>query len=449
MQSTTTRSADARGAEPPNADEAEAAVLGAMLYGGSAVDDVLLVIDRPEVFRLHHNRVVYSAVVALHHRGAPVDAGLVLTELKATGKLADAGGPERMAALLGSAATAATASYHARRVRDAYSLRELAAAAKEIYQLATRPVGDADEMLAKAAEKVLAIADGSCEETTRSLADVMDEVAARFDQRARHGAQVGVPTGFADFDSNYLPGWQNGELILVAGRPATGKTALSLSFARNAVERGYPVLLVSMEQSGIELAERLWSRESGVNSQAIRTARVTKDQVRQMGEAMADLRVAKLWMDDWPRQTTVRIAATARKHARQHGTKLVIIDYLQLITPNDRRVSRVEQIGQISRDLKLLARELNVPVICLTQLNRQSEDRAGQEPRLADLREGGSQEQDADTVLLLHRPNRGTDEDNRINVLIAKQRNGPEARVTLAYRAECYRYENFAQGDAY
>jgi replicative DNA helicase len=261
----------------------------------------------------------------------------------------------------------------------------------------------------------------------------------------------GLPTGYIDLDDK-TAGLQNSELIIIAARPSVGKTAFALNLVRHiAVEEAQPVFFVSLEQSRIELAERLLCCQARVDSHKLRKGHLSADDIQKLSEAGEVLRPAKLWIDDSPGQGMLRIAANARRLKLRHKIGLVVIDYLQLIEPDNRRDSRQEQVANISRRLKFLARELQIPVVALAQVNRSSEDRQDHRPRLADLRESGSIEQDADTVMLLHRPEmyEPGQHEGTVEVLIAKQRNGPTGEITLTYIKQFMRFENFAVAEPF
>jgi len=298
---------------------------------------------------------------------------------------------------------------------------------------------------------------------TKTLNDAVQEAWHRLDSRiGKENLSIsGMASGYADLD-NITAGLQNSELIIVAARPSVGKTAFALNLVRNIITeidpdtgQGPPVLFVSLEQSRIELAERLLCCQSRVDSHKVRTGRLSSDDVQKLMEAGDVLRRAKLYIDDTPSRSMIQIAATARrlmkKEEKHGGLKLVVIDYLQLIDPENRRDPRQEQVAQISRRLKFLARELTIPVIALAQVNRASEDRQDHKPRLADLRESGSIEQDADVCMMLHRPGlyeKGDDRNDRIlEIIIAKQRNGPTGEITLTFLKEFMRYENYSPED--
>ena len=264
----------------------------------------------------------------------------------------------------------------------------------------------------------------------------------------------GMATGYVDLD-NITAGLQNSELVIIAARPSVGKTAFALNVVRNVVTEhdggGHSpvVLFFSLEMARIELAERLLCCQSRVDSHKVRKGHLNSDDITKLMEAGDVLRKARLYIDDTPSRTMIQIGASARrlqkKHEKDGGLKLIVIDYLQLIEPENRRDPRQEQVAQISRRLKFLARELLVPVIALAQVNRASEDRQDHKPRLSDLRESGSIEQDADTCMMLHRPGKfdGTQDDNILEIIIAKQRNGPTGEITLTWRKEYNRYENY------
>jgi replicative DNA helicase len=282
---------------------------------------------------------------------------------------------------------------------------------------------------------------------TSTLEEALRLAYDRIDARHERGEYSisGLPTGFVDLDEK-TAGLQNSELVIVAARPSVGKTAFAVNIVRHiAVEDNKPVFFVSLEQSRIELAERLLCCQSRVDSHKLRT-HLNSDDMQKLIDAGGLLRNAKLFIDDTPGQGMLRIAANARRLKLRHHIKAVFVDYLQLIEPDNRRDSRQEQVALISRRLKHLARELQIPVVALAQLNRSSEDRQGNKPRLADLRESGSIEQDADTVVLLHRPElyEPGQHEGTVELIIAKQRNGPTGEITLTYLKQFMRFENFA-----
>ncbi len=434
---------------PPQSEEAERGLLGSMLRDNEIISEVILLVRR-EHFYFDANQKIFQAIVDLFDTGQPVDLVILANKLRELQQLEDVGGYAYLGDLWNAAPTAANAEYYARIVREKSITRRLIHTSTEILRDAYDQAYAPEEMLGRAESQILKIAEEGSTSRALTLAEVLKEAYNRIDARSGrdHLSLSGLGTGFVDLD-NITAGLQNSELIILAARPSVGKTAFSLNIVRNiVVEEHQPVLFVSLEQSRIELAERLLCCQARVDSHKLRRGHLGSEDMQKLIAAGDILRQARLYIDDTPGQTMLRIAATARRLARpDHGQiKLVVIDYLQLIEPENRRDPRQEQVAQISRRLKFLARELNIPVMALAQVNRSSEDRQDHRPRLADLRESGSIEQDADTCMLLHRPGRfdGGQEDNVIEVLVAKQRNGPTGDVTLTYLKQYMRYENYA-----
>jgi replicative DNA helicase len=335
-------------------------------------------------------------------------------------------------------------------------IRSLIHSGNEILRDAYDRTQSADELVSQAERKIMEIAQAGIVGETKTLNDVIKEAWDRIDSRAgKENLSIsGIPTGYADLD-NMTAGLQNSELVIVAARPSVGKTAFALNLVRNIItdfddsHRTPAVVFFSLEMARVELAERLLACQARVDSFKIRKGHLNSDDIQRLMDAGDVLRRARLYIDDTPSRSMIQIAATARrlmkKEERHGGLKLVVIDYLQLIEPENRRDPRQEQVAQISRRLKFLARELHIPVVALAQVNRASEDRQDHKPRLADLRESGSIEQDADTCMMLHRPGKfdGTQDDNILEIIVAKQRNGPTGEITLTWRKEYNRYENY------
>jgi len=432
---------------PPQSREAERSVLGSMLRDNAVIDDVVNVVRGDSFYEDAHQKI-FNAIVALHNRSHPADLVTLGEELIQLKQVEDIGGLAYLADLWNATPTAANAEYYARIVRDRAVLRNLIHASTEILRDAYDQAQPADEMLGSAERKILEIAEKGTTGQTLTLEQAINEAYARIDTRHQGEALSisGLSTGYTDLDE-ITAGLQNSELILVAARPSVGKTAFALNIVRNiAVDERQPVFFVSLEQSRIEIAERMLCCQARVDSHKLRKGNLSRDDMDKLVEAGGLLRDAKLFIDDSPGQPMLRIAANARRLLRREKIKLVVIDYLQLIEPDNRRDPRQEQVAQISRRLKFLAKELMVPVIALAQVNRASEDRQDHRPRLADLRESGSIEQDADTVMLLHRPDRYEpgQHEGIIEVIVGKQRNGPTGEVTLAYLKQFMRFEDFA-----
>jgi replicative DNA helicase len=431
---------------PPYSKEAESCVLGAMLRDNNAINDVVHFVDTEKFYQDAHQKI-FAAIKEIYNAGHPVDLVILSEELRKRKQLEDVGGVTYLAELWDIAPTSANAEYYAKIVRDKAITRGLIHASNEILRDAYDQSQGADELLGGAERKILEIAEKGVTGRTVTLIDALNEAYTRIDQRIGKTSDVsGVATGFADLDA-LTAGFQKNELIILAARPSVGKTAFSLNIVRHViVEEQLPVFFVSLEQSKVELAERLLAAQARVDSHNLRKGHLSGDDIAKLHEAGDVLRKTKLFIDDSPSASMLKIAANGRRLKLRHDIRLIVIDYLQLIEPENRRDPRQEQVAQISRRLKFLARELEIPVIALAQVNRASEDRQDHRPRLADLRESGSIEQDADTCLMLHRPGKfdGGLEDNIIEVIVAKQRNGPTGEVTLAYIKKYMRYENYA-----
>jgi replicative DNA helicase len=417
---------------PPHSREAERSVLGSALRENSVIDNLIAII-RPENFYLDAHQKLFKAMLILHdQRRHPVDLVTLAELLKEQKLIEDVGGYAYLAELWDAAPTAANAEYYARIVREKALVRHLIHAGTEILRDAYDQSMPADELLENAERKVLEIAEQGITDTTTTLQEAMRQAYDRIDSRTAdgHRAVSGLPTGFHDLDE-ITAGLQNGELIIVAARPSIGKTSFALSLIRHmVVEEQLPVFFVSLEQSRIELAERLLSAQARVEGHKLRKGHLSSEDMQRLIVAGDQLgQGGKLIIDDSPGQNMLRIAANARR----------------LIDPEDRSDPRHEQVSQISRRLKIMARELNIPVLALAQLNRGPEDRQDHRPRPADLRESGSLEQDADVVMLLHRPElyEPGEKEGVVEVIIGKQRNGPTGTVTLSFQKQFMSFEDF------
>jgi replicative DNA helicase len=433
---------------PPQSKEAEQCVLGSMLRDNVVIGDILQIL-RPDNFYLDAHQKICQAITSLYDKGHPVDLVVLAEELKNRKQIEDIGGYGYLGQLWDAAPTAANAEYYARIVRDKAIIRHLIHSSNEILRDAYDQAMPADELLESAERKVLDIAEMGITGQTFTLAQALTEAYDRIDTRQQNDQTSisGLPTGFIDLDEK-TAGLQNSELIIMAARPSHGKTALAMNVARHvAVEDNGPVFVVSLEQSRIELAERLLCCQARVDSHKLRKGHLSSEDMQKLIEAGGILRNAPLFIDDTPGQGMLRIAANARRLKLREKIKLVVIDYLQLIEPDNRRDSRQEQVAHISRRLKFLARELQIPVMALAQVNRSSEDRTDHKPRLADLRESGSIEQDADTVMLLHRPEmyEPGQHEGILEIHIAKQRNGPTGEISLTFLKQFMRFENFVE----
>jgi replicative DNA helicase len=433
---------------PPQDREAERSVLGSMLRENTVIGDVVQIL-RSEHFYVFAHQKIYEAITTLYvDRGHPADLVTLADHLKEQQLVEDTGGYAYLMELWDAAPSAANAEYYARIVRDKALIRNLIHACTEIQRDSQDQVMPADELLDNAERKILDIAQMGIIGQTTTLQQALNEAYDRIDSRTQrdHMSISGLATGYIDLD-NLTAGLQNSELVIVAARPSVGKTSFALNIIRHiAVEENQPVFFISLEQSRIELAERLMCCQARVDSHRLRTGHLPEEEMQKLIDAGGILRQAKLFLDDSPGQGMLRIAANARRLKLRHQIKLVVVDYLQLIDPDNRRDSRQEQVSNISRRLKFLARELEIPVVALAQVNRSSEDRQDHRPRLADLRESGAIEQDADTVMLLHRPelHEPGQHEGIVEVIVGKQRNGPTGEITLTYLKQFMRFENFA-----
>ena len=377
---------------PPHNQEAEQSVLGSMLKNNLVINDVTLIVHKEDFYTDAHQKI-FETMVALNDKGGqPVDLIILHEALKQRQYLEDAGGSPYLAELWDAVPSSANVEYYAHIVREKALLRNLIRAGNEILGDAYKQVMPADEMVAAAERAILEVAQKGVTGSLHTLDEAIAETYDRIDKRTS-GSELafsGLSTGFADLNE-ITAGLQRSELIIIAARPSVGKTAFSLSLTRNIiVEEKQPVFFVSLEQSRLELAERMLCAQARVDSHRLRKGTLTGEDMEKLIDAGGILRAAgKLIIDDTPSQGMLRIAANARRLKRQHDIKLIVIDYLQLIEPDNRRDPRQEQVAQISRRLKFLARELEIPVIALAQVNRSSEDRQDHRPRLSDLRESG------------------------------------------------------------
>jgi replicative DNA helicase len=432
---------------PPHSPEAERCVLGSMLRDNGVIGDVVQIL-RAENFYADAHQKIFRAICDLYDSGQPADTVILANLLNEQKLIEEVGSYAYLGQLWDAAPTAANAEYYARIVRDKAIIRSLIHAGTEVLRDAYDQAMPADELLEGAERKILDIAQMGITGQTYTLQEALRQAYDRIDLRQQRDqlSISGLPTGYIDLDDK-TAGLQNSELIILAARPSVGKTALALNITRHvAVECGEPVFFVSLEQSRIELAERLLCCHARVDSHKLRKGHLSSEDMQKLIEAGGALQDAKLFIDDTPGQGMLRIAANARRLKLRHQIKLVVVDYLQLIEPDNRRDSRQEQVANISRRLKFLARELQIPVMALAQVNRSSEDRQDHRPRLADLRESGSIEQDADTVMMLHRPElyEPGQHEGVLELLIAKQRNGPTGEITLTFIKQFMRFENFA-----
>lgn len=428
------------------ASQAEAALIGCALKHPPALDEPDVSAVRPEDFREEPYRIVWEAIRALYMAGRPTDPVNVYDRILSTSAPGsfpwETGSPAPLLAVLhDSCASPSSAGYYAGIVRDCALLRALALVGHQIAALAESPTGPAQEALASAESLLFRLAESGVEGAARPLAEAVREAMERIAERIDNPASGGVPTGLTGLD-NLTAGLHPGELVVLAARPSVGKTAVAVSIARNVADCSGPVLFSSIEQADHELATRLLVAASGVQGGLVRHGTLSRETFSGVLVPWAD-RVGRtpLHIDSAPSQDVLRVASNARRLKRRVGLKLVVVDYLQLLTPEDKSVPRHEQVAETSRRLKALARELEVPVLALAQLNREVEGRQDKKPRLSDLRESGQVEQDADVVVLMHR----ADEEGpkvALELNVAKQRNGPVGICTAYFDRDRMRFSD-------
>jgi replicative DNA helicase len=434
---------------PPHNRDAERSILGSMLRDNRIIPDLVQRVRAEDFYVFGHQKIFEAITTLAVEEGKAADIITLANWLTENKLLEDAGGNSYLVDLWDAApGSAGNARHYADIVRQKAIIRNLIHACNDLSQQAYDQAMPANELLDTAERRILEIAEMGITGDTKTLQEAINEAYVRLDQRKQRGdaEYSGIPTGYVDLDS-LTAGLQNSELIIVAARPSVGKTSFALNVVRHVVvEERLPVLFVSLEQARVELAERLLCCQARVDSHRLRKGHLNSDEIEKLFEAGDVLSQAKLFIDDTPGQNMLRIAANARRLKLRHDLRMVVIDYLQLIDPDDKRDNRQEQVAAISRRLKFLARELNIPVIALAQVNRSSEDRQNHRPRLSDLRESGALEQDADMVVLLHRPDyhEPGQHEGIVEVIIGKQRNGPTGDVTLMYVKQFMRFENFA-----
>ena len=439
---------------PPHNIEAERAVIGAVLLNPREVCDDVALILRPNDFYLDQHRIIYEHLDKMYSSGQGVDLLLLVENLKSTDNLEAAGGEAYLAELSYSVHVIAHAKHYATIVRDKAILRALINASAKILHDAYEPEHTPRELVSKAEESIFAINDERGGSQASKMHDVLVETFRILDARL-DGATAGIPTGFADIDG-MTGGLHGSELLIVAGRPSMGKTAFATNIADHvAVEQKKPTIIFSLEMARVELAQRMLCCHGRVDAHRLRAGYLSTAENQALAKASGELSASPLYIDDSPSRTVTEIGAVARRLKRQEDLGLIVIDYLGLIEPDNPSDPRQEQVAKIARRLKGLARELNVPVLCLAQLNRAAEATKDNRPRLSHLRESGAIEQDADVVMFVHREEyyhkRETAEEMGIvgqaEIMIAKQRNGPVGDVKLAWFGEYTLFASLAEAD--
>lgn len=443
-----------RGKIPPQAVDLEKVVLGALMIDGKGVDEVITLLT-PDVFYQKNNQLIFDAIDKLFKDQSPVDLLTVSAQLRKDGKLDAAGGDHYLIQLSQLVSSTAHIEYHARIVLQKYIQRSLIKISAEITEDCYDESTDVFDLLDKAESKLYEVTQGNIKKSTETALDLVKQAKQRIEDIAKRDGLSGVPTGFTDLD-RLTSGWQPSDLIIIAARPGMGKTAFTLSMARNiAVGSNIPVAFFSLEMSSVQLITRLISSETGLSSEKLRTGKLEPHEWEQLNVKVKDLERAPIFIDDTPSLSIFDLRAKCRRLASQHGIQLIMIDYLQLMTAQTsaKGGNREQEISTISRNLKALAKELNVPVIALSQLSRAVESRGGSKrPLLSDLRESGAIEQDADIVSFIYRPEyyglEEWDDDERSNTkdqaefIVAKHRNGATDQIRLKFLGQFGKFDN-------
>ncbi|EHR63953.1 replicative DNA helicase [Saccharomonospora cyanea] len=437
--------------QPPQDTAAEQSVLGGMLLSKDAIADVVEVLRPGDFYRPAH-QAVYDCILDLYGRGEPADPITVSAELERRGELARVGGAPYLHTLIATVPTAANAGYYARIVAEKAILRRLVEAGTRIVQYGygadSSDGGDVNEVVDRAQSAIYEVTERRTSEDYVALEELLQPTMDEIDAIAsRGGVSQGIPTGFTDLDE-VTNGLHPGQMIIIAARPGVGKSTLGLDFARScSIKHGMTSVIFSLEMSRTEIVMRMLSAEAKIRLADMRGGRMTDDDWTRLARRMSEISEAPLFIDDSPNLTMMEIRAKARRLKQRNDLKLIVVDYMQLMTSGKRVESRQQEVSEFSRQLKLLAKELEVPVVAISQLNRGPEQRTDKRPMLADLRESGSLEQDADMVMLIHRPDAWERDDPRAgeaDLILAKHRAGPTSTISVAHQLHYSRFTDLA-----
>lgn len=423
---------------PPQNVDAEKSLLGSLLLDKDAIIKVADLV-RPEDFYEGRHSVIFDAMLALYEKMRPIDVVTVTDVLRDRKRLEAIGGASYLATLAGALPSSANVARYAEIVAAKATLRNLIAAGSDIATFGRTEDKEIDVLLDESEKRLFAVARKYLRGGFVSVRDVLDEAFERIDKlHEQRGRTRGVPSGFKLID-NILSGFQKSDLIVVAARPSIGKTSLALNFALNAATEGYAIGMFHLEMSKDQIVDRLISAQSGIDSWRLRTGNLREEDFAKLSDAMSKLADMQIYIDDSPSSNVLEMRTKARRLQVEKKLDLLVVDYLQLMEARKSSDSRVQEISEISRGLKALARELNIPVIAVSQLSREVEKRPRKIPQLSDLRESGAIEQDADVVMFIYREdyyNKDTDRQNVADIIIAKHRNGPVGTVELYFKPE-------------
>ena len=438
---------------PPQSVEAEESVLGSLLIDKNAVIRVADILRSEDFYKRAH-QLIFTAILHLYEKSEPVDVLSLSNRLKETGDLESLGGTSYLANLVNAVPTASNVAHYAKIVRHKKILRDLLSASQDIARLGFEENQDIELVLDEAEKRIFSIAERSLKQDFIPIKSALEDAFERIDKLHRGGGALrGLATGFTDLD-NYLGGLQKSDLVVLAARPSLGKTSLALDIARHAAIKGKSAVgIFSLEMSKEQLVDRLLASEAGVDLWRLRTGRLSMDgedsDFSRIQEAMGVLAETPIFIDDAASANILQMRTMARRLQAEHSLGLIVVDYLQLMEGrHGNSENRVQEISEISRSLKNLARELDVPVLALSQLSRAVESRSPQIPKLSDLRESGSIEQDADVVLFIYREDRekpNTERKNIAEIIISKHRNGPVGKIDLYFNAEQVSFKSLAK----
>ncbi len=427
---------------PPQDVPAEQSVLGAMLLSKDAIGDVGEILKGHDFYRPAHEQI-FEAIIDLYGRGEPADAITVADELAKRGQLGKVGGHIYLHDLLSTVSIASNASYYAGIVREKAILRRLVEASIKIAGLGYAGAGDVAHIVDAAQQAIYAVSEGKASEDYQPLSALMEATLDEMEALNAHGIMAGVPTGFVELDE-LTNGLHAGQMVIVAARPGVGKSTLGLDFARAAsIKHGLCAAFFSLEMTKTEIVMRLISAEAQVPLHHIRKGQMSDEDWQRIARKTGEVSSAPLYIDDSPNLTMMEIRAKARRLKQRNDLRLVVVDYMQLMSSGKRVESRQLEVSEFSRQMKLLAKELDVPVVALSQLNRGPEQRTDKKPMLSDLRESGSLEQDADVVILLHRDDlykESSERQGEADFIIAKHRNGQTKTVKTAFQGHYSRF---------
>jgi len=431
----------------PHDDVAEQSVLGGMLLSKDAIADVVESLRASDFYKPAHE-TIYEAILSLYGHGSPADAITVADELKKRGELTRVGGAAYLHTLIASVPTAANAQYYAEIVKEHAIMRRLIEAGTKIAQLGYANETEVDTLVDQAQAEIYAVTDGNAKEDYVSFSEALEATMREIDANSnRPDGVYGVPTDFIELDE-LTGGLHGGQMIVIAARPGVGKSTLALDIARSAaIHHHMATVFFSLEMSRTELAMRVLSAEGKISMGRLKKGDLDTEGWTNLATLQGRIDSAPLFIDDSPNMTLMEIRAKCRRLKQRNDLKLVVLDYLQLMSSGKKVESRQHEVSEFSRSLKLLAKELDVPVIALSQLNRGSEQRTDKRPMVSDLRESGSIEQDADMVILLHREDMYNPESDRVgeaDMIIAKHRGGPTRTIPLAFSGKYSRFNNMA-----